>query len=185
MRQVAVEFRNNTASVARRIAENDVSREPRKSWRSPHRNLTQVAPGCLNLFPHRCSANLLNLRHHFASCTHRIQVPLWSSTEALRMRSIYRYALGLTVISITHCVVAQSQIPTARGMTSDHRYEVAATYSHVLTDGSFGRPNLAMNGFAASVTAGVLPLFQLTGDVGSYSRRGGTTIKSFLGGPQV
>jgi hypothetical protein len=55
----------------------------------------------------------------------------------------------------------------------------------VLTDGSFGRPNIAMNGFAASVTAGVLPLFQLTGDVGSYSRRGETSIKSFLGGPQL
>src|SRR3954464_10498551 len=100
------------------------------------------------------------------------------------MRPTYRYALGLTVISITHCVVAQSQIPTARGMTSDHRYEVAATYSHVLTDGSFGRPNLGMNGFAASMTAGVLPLFQLTGDVGAYSRSG-ISLKSFLGGPQL
>ena len=88
----------------------------------------------------------------------------------------------LAVVTMGCPVLAQSPIPTARGMSSDHRYEVAATYTHVLTDGSFGY--VGLNGFTASASAGVLPSVQLTGEVGSYSGSR-VAVKSFLAGPQV
>jgi hypothetical protein len=89
----------------------------------------------------------------------------------------------LTVLMMGCPVLAQSPIPTARGMSSDHRYEVAATYTHVVTDASFGR-SLGLNGFTASASAGVLPSVQVTGEVGSYSGSK-VAVKSFLAGPQV
>ena len=88
----------------------------------------------------------------------------------------------LAVVTMGCPVLAQSPIPTARGMSSDHRYEVAATYTHVLTDGSFGY--VGLNGFTASASAGVLPSVQVTGEVGSYSGSK-VSVKSFLAGPQV
>lgn len=90
--------------------------------------------------------------------------------------------LALLVVMMAGSSLAQSQIPTARGMSADHRYEVAATYTHMLTDGSFGY--VGLNGFTASASAGVLPSVQVTGEVGSYSGSK-VSVKSFLAGPQV
>src|SRR5437868_526915 len=93
---------------------------------------------------------------------------------------------GVLVLAITVVACsarAQSPIPTARGMSSDHRYEVAATYTHMLTDGTFSRP-LGLNGFTASASAGMLPSVLVTGEVGSYSGSK-VSVKSFLAGPQV
>jgi hypothetical protein len=90
--------------------------------------------------------------------------------------------LALAVVTMAGSILAQSPIPTARGMSSDHRYEVAATYTHVLTDGSFGY--VGLNGFTAAASAGVLPSVQVTGEVGSYSGSA-ASVKSFLAGPQV
>jgi len=91
--------------------------------------------------------------------------------------------LVLAVVTMVCSVLGQSPIPTARGMSSDHRYEVAATYTRVLTDASFGH-FVRLNGFTASVSAGMLPSVLVTGEVGSYSGSK-VSVKSFLAGPQV
>jgi hypothetical protein len=106
-----------------------------------------------------------------------------SRVKLSRMKFSRIGLLALAVVAMACSVLAQSPIPTARGMSSDHRYEVAATYTHVLTDQSFGR-FVALNGFTASASAGVLPSVQVTGEVGSYSGSK-VSVKSFLAGPQV
>jgi hypothetical protein len=100
-----------------------------------------------------------------------------------RMRFSRIELVMLAVVTMACSVLAQSPIPAARGMSSDHRYEVAATYTHMITDASFG-PSLGLNGFTASASAGVLPSVQVTGEVGSYSGSR-VSVKSFLAGPQV
>ena len=95
-----------------------------------------------------------------------------------------RIGLAMLAVATVKCSLsAQAPIPTARGISSDHRYEVAATYTHVITDASFGR-SLGLNGFTASASAGVLPSVQVTGEVGSYSGSR-VAVKSFLAGPQI
>jgi hypothetical protein len=76
-----------------------------------------------------------------------------------------------------------SQSPAARGQSSYHAYEASATFAHMATDGSFGS-RVGLNGFTASVSAGVLPLVQATGEVGGYYGHG-ISLTSFLAGPQV
>jgi hypothetical protein len=68
-------------------------------------------------------------------------------------------------------------------MMSFHPYEASATFAHIATDGSFGG-RVGLNGFTGSISAGVLPLVQATGEVGGYWGRG-ISLTSFLGGPQV
>jgi len=87
------------------------------------------------------------------------------------------------IIFLTSAAIVQSQTPTATGMGSYHPYEIAGIYAHMLTDGSYGL-GMALNGWTASASAGVLSRLQATGEFGSYSARG-VSLKSFLGGPQV
>lgn len=87
----------------------------------------------------------------------------------------------LVFILASRFVVAQS--PTARGISSYHPYEASATFAHMVTDGSYGG-RIGLNGFTASVSAGVMPLVQATGEVGGYYGHG-ISLTSFLGGPQV
>lgn len=93
--------------------------------------------------------------------------------------------------ALTSCVVlmfglsasiyAQSPAATTHGIGSG--YEISGTFTHVLTDGTFGRP-LAMNGGTASISGSVLPAVQLTAEVGGY-RKPGLTMYSFMAGPQI
>src|SRR5215469_6291814 len=76
-----------------------------------------------------------------------------------------------------------AQAPTSRVAVSYHPYEVAAIFSHVVTDGTFGS-RVAMNGFTASGSADIISLAQVTGEVGAYYGRG-IALKSFLAGPQA
>jgi opacity protein-like surface antigen len=92
-------------------------------------------------------------------------------------------ALGVFIFIFISCFgVAQS--PAARGMWSSSRpYEAAATFAHMATDGSLGG-RVGLNGFTASVGAGVMPSVQATGEVGGYYSPG-ISLMSFLAGPQV
>jgi len=89
---------------------------------------------------------------------------------------------ALVVFTFISCL-GMAQSPAARGMSSYHPYEAAATFAHMATDGSLGG-NVGLNGFTASVSAGVMPLVQATGEVGGYYGHK-ISLTSFLGGPQV
>jgi hypothetical protein len=93
--------------------------------------------------------------------------------------------IGLMFMATTLLVSAScfGQSPTGRGLTGAGGLEVAGTYTHVLTDGSFGTP-LGLNGWTASAAAPVLPLLEVTGEVGNY-RKTGFSMYSFLAGPQI
>ena len=97
------------------------------------------------------------------------------------MRRVCRCVVTLAVIFFASSVSAQT--PTARGLTSYHPYEVAGTFSHVLTDGSYGSAT-TLNGWTASATANIISLAQVTGEVGAYYGKG-VSLKSFLAGPQA
>ena len=75
-----------------------------------------------------------------------------------------------------------AQIPTATAPGADS-YEVSGTFTHVLTDGTFGAP-IGLNGWTGSASARLLRVVQVTGEVGGY-RRTGLSMYSFLGGPEV
>ena len=96
---------------------------------------------------------------------------------SLRRRSF----VSAVFIFISCFSLAQS--PTARGGFSYHPYEASATFAHLATDGSFGA-GVGLNGFTASISAGVMPSAQATGEVGGYYGHG-VSLMSFLGGPQV
>ena len=90
--------------------------------------------------------------------------------------------LRLVVFTFVSCFgIAQS--PAARGMMSYHPYEASATFAHMATDGSFGG-RVGLNGFTGSISAGVMPLVQATGEVGGYGGHG-VSLTSLLGGPTV
>lgn len=89
----------------------------------------------------------------------------------------------VTVAVIFFASSASAQAPMARGFTSYHPYEVAGTFSHVLTDGTYGGAT-SMNGWTASATANIISLAQVTGEVGAYYGKG-IALKSFLAGPQA
>ena len=93
-----------------------------------------------------------------------------------------RRSLVLAVFIFISCF-GVAQTPTARGGISYHPYEASATFSHMLTDGSYGN-GVSLNGFTASLSAGVLPSVRATGEVGNY-RSHGISLTSFLVGPQV
>lgn len=76
---------------------------------------------------------------------------------------------------------AQSPAASTHGIGSG--YEISGTFTHVLTDGTFGRP-LAMNGGTASISGAILPAVQLTAEVGGY-RKTGLTMYSLMAGPQI
>lgn len=97
------------------------------------------------------------------------------------MRFHSRCVLTLAVVFVACSLSAQA--PTARGLTSYHPYEVAGTFSHMLTDGTFGG-QVGLNGFTASGTANIISLAQVTGEVGAYYGRG-ISVKSLLAGPQA
>lgn len=99
------------------------------------------------------------------------------------MRVLPRWLVVIGIVATARFGVAQSPIPTAKGVTSYHPYEVSATYARMATDGSFGGP-VGLNGFTASASAGVLPLVQATAEVGGYYAHG-VSLTSFLAGPQV
>jgi len=89
----------------------------------------------------------------------------------------------LLMVSGLHHAFAQSPLPTATAYGSYHPFEVAGTFTHVLTDGTYvNGPTL--NGWTASASAPVLPLIKATVEVGDYYGNH-TSMKSFLGGPQV
>lgn len=90
--------------------------------------------------------------------------------------------LVTAVIFLAQYALAQS--PQAKGMTSYHPYEVAGTFSHVLTDGSYGLSNTTLNGWSASGSANIWSLAQVTGEVGGYYRNN-ISLTSFLVGPQL
>ena len=79
--------------------------------------------------------------------------------------------------------LASAQGPMAKGMSSYHPFEVAGTYSHMLTDGSFGN-GVSLNGFTVSGSANIISIAQATAEVGRYTARG-VALTSFLAGPQA
>lgn len=86
--------------------------------------------------------------------------------------------------ALAGCSFAQAPIPTAKaGPFGDYRYQVSASFAHVLTDQEFGAPS-TMNGWTASLSRGIFPFLQVTGEVGRYSGSG-SSITSFLAGPRV
>jgi hypothetical protein len=98
---------------------------------------------------------------------HRVSRALWFDLLIFSLLSASAYA--------------QSPAASTHGIGSG--YEVSGTFTHVLTDGTFGRP-LAMNGGTASISGSVLPAVQLTAEVGGY-RKTGLTMYSFMAGPQI
>src|SRR4051812_11964066 len=96
------------------------------------------------------------------------------------MRIIRWGVLMLPVVFAAQLAFAQA--PMAKGMASYHPFEVAGTYSHVLTDGSLG--GFALNGFTASASVNIISLAQATAEVGRYYGKG-VTLTSFLAGPQA
>ncbi|HKO20352.1 MAG TPA: hypothetical protein VJU82_15855 [Acidobacteriaceae bacterium] len=90
----------------------------------------------------------------------------------------------LLLCLLTSWGIAQTPIPAAHGGTGDeYSYLVSATYMHVHTDSSFGRP-LGLNGFAGSFSRAMWPSTRLTGEVGHYTKNG-ISLTSFLAGPQA
>jgi hypothetical protein len=90
----------------------------------------------------------------------------------------------LLLFFLTRWAIAQAPIPTAHGGTADeYSYLISATYMHVHTDSSFGRP-LGLNGFAGSFSRAMWPSTRLTGEVGHYSKNQ-ISLTSFLAGPQA
>ncbi|MBV9179806.1 MAG: hypothetical protein JO356_00725 [Acidobacteria bacterium] len=79
---------------------------------------------------------------------------------------------------------AMAQSPTARGWTAYHPYELAGTFSHMLTDGSYGLADSTLNGWTASGSANIFSFAQATAEVGRYSRNK-VSFTSFLAGPQL
>ena len=99
----------------------------------------------------------------------------------MQVRQVYLFLLA--TISCCSYGYAQSQMPTARGVSSYHPFEIAATFTHVLTDQTYvNAPTL--NGWTVSASAPVLPLIKATAEVGDYYGPHGS-LKSFLGGPQL
>lgn len=97
------------------------------------------------------------------------------------MRRVCWGVVTLAVVFFASSVSAKAQ--TARALTSYHPYEVAGTFSHMLTDGSYGSAT-TMNGWTASAAANIISLAQVTGEVGAYYGKG-VALKSFLAGPQA
>ena len=97
------------------------------------------------------------------------------------MQSIRRWVPVLAFIFLTHGASAQG--PTARAFTSYHPFEIAGTYSHMLTDGSFGN-GVSLNGFNVSGAANIISVAQATAEIGRYSAKG-ASVTSFLAGPQT
>lgn len=93
-----------------------------------------------------------------------------------------KLVLVTAVLFLAQCVLAQS--PMAKGMTSYHPYEVAATFSHVLTDGSYGLTTTTLNGWTVSGSANIWSLAQVTAEVGGYHKNN-ISLTSFLAGPQL
>jgi hypothetical protein len=89
----------------------------------------------------------------------------------------------LLAVSGIHRAVAQSPLPTATGPGSNHPFEVAGTFTHVLTDGTYV-DTATLNGWTASASAAVFPLVKATVEIADYYGNH-TSMKSFLGGPQV
>jgi len=96
--------------------------------------------------------------------------------------SLRRRSLVLAVFIFFSCF-GLAQSPAARGGISYHPYEASAAFAHMLTDGSYGN-GVSLNGFTASISAGVLPSVRGTGEFGNY-RGHGVSLTSFLAGPQV
>src|SRR5437868_1224769 len=98
-----------------------------------------------------------------------------------RTATLIRSSIGV-LLFLSSCALAQS--PAARtGAGGSGPYELSGTYTHLVADGTFGAP-LGMNGWTAGVAGRVFPTLQLTGEIGSYHKRG-ATIYSFLTGPQL
>ena len=93
-----------------------------------------------------------------------------------------RSVLVTAVILLAQYVMAQS--PMAKGLTSYRPYEIAGTFSHMLTDGSYGLTTRTLNGWTASGSANIFSLVQATAEVGRYSRNS-VSFTSFLAGPQL
>ncbi len=92
--------------------------------------------------------------------------------------------MTLLLLLFTGWAIAQAPIPAAHSGTGDeYSYLVSATYMHVHTDSSFGRP-LGLNGFAGSFSRAMWPSTRLTGEVGHYTKNG-IALTSFLAGPQA
>lgn len=90
--------------------------------------------------------------------------------------------VSLGILILVASTWSWAQYPAARSRGGG-AYELSGTFTHVLTDGTFNAP-LGMNGWTASASGRLLPLVQLTGEVGGY-RKTGVSMYSFLGGPQV
>jgi hypothetical protein len=90
---------------------------------------------------------------------------------------------GLAAALLILSSASSAQDPTVRFWATDYRHEVSATYTRVQTDGSFGHP-IGLNGWTASFAEKLLPVAQVVGEVGQYSRNN-ISVKSFLGGPQI
>jgi len=97
------------------------------------------------------------------------------------MHFTWKCVLALAAMFITSSLGAQA--PTSRAVVSYHPYEVAGTFSHMLTDGTFGG-RVGLNGWTASGAADIISLAQVTGEVGAYYGKG-ISSKSFLAGPQA
>ena len=96
----------------------------------------------------------------------------------MRPWQVYLFLLA----SISYPYSGFAQTPTGRAFSSYHPFEVAATYTHVLTDGTYvGVPTL--NGWTASLSGPVLPLIKATVQIGDYYGRH-NSMKSILGGGQ-
>jgi opacity protein-like surface antigen len=96
------------------------------------------------------------------------------------MRLARRCALVVFSVSSCFCV---AQSPAAKGVLSSRPYEAAATFAHMATDGSLGG-RVGLNGFTASLSAGVMPSVQATAEIGGYYGHS-ISLMSLLGGPQV
>jgi len=95
---------------------------------------------------------------------------------------IGRLIQGVTILFV-FSAFACCQTPAGRSFVSGGRYQVAGTFSHVLTDETYVNAK-TLNGWTASFSAPIIPLLRADIEAGDYYGGPHGSMKSVLVGPR-